>query len=326
MGASPLRSGLRSPLRRPPTRLLPSTTSPGGWPADARGSGPSALLANAEVGLSQPSIPLSPEDRAGAAVDLAGAKEAITAEWAVLKDGKVSFVKSATPPKNAVKAYGALGGGDGQAVSKDDFLRTWSQANDLFLSYTGKNATAAQIASVLTKGLGTYALTNTLSKAPQFVNSPVWKAHAPGIIGIAKDTLGEGAKVDNDFVRKAIAQGWDQATVQRKIIQMPAYLKSPGFQQKVAGLNNVHQSIFGVPTAQDMTSIREAALGGWSEDQYAAYLRGSDNYRYSPEFQARTLSFLDAMGMFVGKGAVLAPGLTPTSPGQPKFGGPPNSP
>jgi hypothetical protein len=46
-------------------------------------------------------------------------------------------------------------------------------------------------------------------------------------------------------------------------------------------------------------------MNGWTEDALAANLRADPSYKFSPEAQARSVGILDAMGMFVGRRAVL---------------------
>jgi hypothetical protein len=84
-------------------------------------------------------------------------------------------------------------------------------------------------------------------------------------------------------------------------MERPEYLNGPKFREDVAALTNVHQSIFGRPNEKDMVGIKEAALGAWSPDQYAAYLRNDARYVQSNEYKSKALSFLEALGLITGQ-------------------------
>jgi hypothetical protein len=178
----------------------------------------------------------------------------------------------------------------------------------------------------LNTGLSDYALANRLSKSPNFTKGTVYQARADGIVQYAKGLYGDQWKADPELVRQAIVQNWDEGKLVAKLRARPEYLKGPEFKKTEAGLLNVHQSIMGTPDQAGMVTLREAALGGWSTDQYAAYVRGSDAYKYSPELQTKQLAFAEAMGLFTGAVPTLKPG-TATGPTQPQITGPPpNSP
>ena len=290
--------------------------SPGynpGFTGDSRGSGPSIY-----VGKYQPSVPLSPDQAAGASLDYEGAKDALTATWAVRTKDGVKFVNAPEPPKGTIRAFG-------QPVDKTGFLRAKQHYNDTYQAYLGKNAPDDAIAHILNTGLSDYALANRLSKAPSFKNGTIYKARAGGIVQYAKGLFGENWKADGELVRRAIVQNWDEGTLVANLRARPEYLKGPEFKKAEAGLLNVHLSIMGMPDPAASIGIKEAALGGWSTDQYAAKLRGDDAYKYSPEYQTKALQFAEAMGLFTGQLPTLVPGTASKNTGPDIAGAIPDS-
>lgn len=290
--------------------------SPGynpGFTGDSRGPGPSIY-----TGKYQPSVPQTPAQTAASSVDVAGAKDALTASWAVRTKDGVRFVNAPEPPKGTIKWFG-------QPVDQAGFLRAKQHYNDTYQAYVGKNAPDSAIAHILNSGLSDYALANRLSKSPNFRSGTVYKSRAGGIIQYAKGLFGEQWKPDADLVRQAIVQNWDEGTLVSKLRARPEFLKGPEFKKGEAGLLSVHQSIMGNPDEQARIGIKEAVLGGWSADQYAAYLRGHQSYKYSPELQTKQLAFAEAMGLITGQMPTLQQGRA-TGPTQPSLGvAPPDS-
>lgn len=276
---------------------------PRGYNPGFAGVGPSTVLKAAGVGHYQPTIPQSPAQQAGASVDTAAARAQLTANWAVLRGGKVRFVRSPEPPKDTVKLYG-------QPVQQEQFLQLWSHINSFYQSYVGRDARGAEVANVLKKGWGDYALASALSSSPEFFKGPTWKSKAPGYLGLAREIMGDAAVKPGryrDLVRKAIIQSWDAAAFASALRKRPEYVsESVEFKTRTAQLRNVYQRIMGTPDAGAMTSIKEMALGGWSNDQFAAALRGDPNlYKFGSEYQAKMLSLLEQLGYITGQQAIL---------------------
>ena len=276
------------------------------------GPGPSSLLPKGYVPRTGS---LSPQEEASVAVETADEKAALTNAWAVRTKDGVKFVTAADPPKNTIRSFG-------QPVDQSGFLRAKQHYNDTYQAYVGKDAPDAAIAHILNTGLSDYALANRLSQSPNFKNGTVYKARAGGIVQYAKGLYGDNWKPDPDLVRKAIVQNWDEGTLVAKLRARPEYLKGPQFKKDEAGKLFLHQSIMGQPDEAARTLIKEATLGGWSDDQYAAFLRGSDAYKYSPEFQTKALTFAKAMGLFTGAVPTLVDGTT-TANTAPQISGPP---
>lgn len=258
-------------------------------------------------------------DRSGATV--------LFDKWAVLgADGRVKFVKitdPSAPPKNVLK-YGPT------PLTQTQFLATWKQTyQDTFFSYTGRQASGKEIASILKNAPSQYTLANTLATTKSFTTSPTYKAHAPGIIAVAKQDFGEDWKVDKNFVAQAISQNWDQATLEENLRNRPEYMNGPTFKTNVAQMSNVFQGIFGssnAPATQQL--LQHVALQGWSQDQFAAYLRSQPEYSNSQEYKTKALSFAQQLGLITGSVPTLSAdqasiGAAPSYPGAPAAAPPP---
>ena len=67
------------------------------------------------------------------------------------------------------------------------FQTVWRQNYaDTFSSYTGRKASGKEIANILKNAPSIYTLSTTLALTKSFQSSPIYKAHAPGVIAIAK--------------------------------------------------------------------------------------------------------------------------------------------
>lgn len=224
--------------------------------------------------------------------------------WAVLgTDGKVKFVKitnAATPPKNVLH-YGPT------PLTQSQFLSTWKQNyQDTFFSYTGRQASGKEIASILSNAPSLYTLANTLATTKSFTTSPTYKAHAPGIIAIAKQDYGEDWKVDKSLVAKAISQNWDQATLEENLKQRPEYFQGPAFKTTLAQMDNTYQQIYGSSTDPATQQVLDhVAREGWSTDQFAAWLRTQPQYKNSQEFKTKATSFAQQLGLITGNQVTL---------------------
>jgi len=259
-----------------------------------------------------------------------GAKSVLFDRWAVLgADGRVKFVKitdSTSPPKN-VLMYGPT------PLTQTQFLTTWKQNyQDTFFSYTGRQASGKEISSILNNAPSLYTLANTLATTKSFATSPTYKAHAPGIIAIAKQNFGEGWTVDKGLVSQAISQNWDQATLEANLKQRPEYFKGPVFKDTLSKMDNVYQGIYGTSTdPQTQTVIDHVAKQGWTTDQFASWLRTQPEYKGSQEFKSKAFSFAQQLGLMTGKQVSLTAdqamlGGAPQDPGAPAVTPPPPPP
>lgn len=216
---------------------------------------------------------------------------------------------------------------DGQPLTRSGFLTLRDQLTSYYVSYTGKRPTNAQIQQYVTKGWSPYTLQTLLSQGPHFQNSPIYKQFAGNWANdpTIKNILGANGKIPLDLVRQGIVNGWDSSTIATKLRGQPGYTKSNEFSGNVATLLNTYQSIMGHPDTSAMIGIKDAALAGWTTDQYASWLRSQPGYRDSTEYQSKMLNFVSALGLITGKQTVIQPVSTPTTPlaPNPTPGGPP---
>lgn len=213
---------------------------------------------------------------------------------------------------------------DGAPLTRSNFLTLKDQLTSSYVSYTGNRPSNHQIQTYLDKGWNTYTLASILSKGKNFANSPIYKQTITAMNATLRDVLPQGAKIPPELARQAVLNQWDSTTVAAMLRKQPGYVHSEEFKGNMATLQNVHNSIMGQPDAQGVQSIQEAALAGWTTDQYAAWLRSQPNYTQSPEYQSKALSLLQGLGLITGATPVLKPGtgvgpggLGPASPALP---------
>ena len=249
---------------------------------------------------------LSPSDEASVDVEKSGEKSALTDPWVTIdKNGKLGFSNTVEPPKNVV-TWGAPG--VGAPLRQSQFASLYNTYNDIAIAYTGKDAGAATVAKWIKTGWSPTTVATVLSKTPAFTKSPVWKKSAPGIVGVAKSLYGQDWKPDNDLVRRAIVDNWDQATLETNLRSRPEYEKGPVFQDDLAKKINVFQQIYGTPGDDVKDLIKQKAKAGWTNDQLAQWLRSLPAYKGSAEYRSKELSLLDALGFVTGQQVTLSKG------------------
>ena len=214
------------------------------------------------------------------------------------KHGKLVTAKD---PRNAVKVFG-------QPLTRSQFLREQSQVNDLYLSFTGKKATAQQVAHILTSGMSSYQIKVQLSKTKGFIGSPVWRQNAPGYQSVWDQMYGPEGRPDDKEIRYAIVNNLGGEGFAQRLRQRPDYVKSNEFKQNEATLSTVYTRIYGVPGADGENVVKTATINGWNQDQFASYLRAQPQYTNSEEFQSKALNFATALGMVAGGLPTMTPG------------------
>ena len=251
---------------------------------------------------------LSPTDKGQVSVETTVATQTAKAQefdkWAVIdKKGHIGFVSindPSNPPKNAL-TYG------GTPLTQSSFNQVWKQTyGDTFAAYTGRAATGTEIKQILSDAPSTYALANQLANGKDFQKSPVWKQHAPGLIEYARQTLGENWKPSGGIIRKAIAQNWDQATFQAHIRQLPAYANGPEFKTSLAHNQAAYEQIYGKADPAVQKMLHDKTMAGWTPDELQSWLRSQPGYVHTPEYQAKSTSFLSALGLITGAQATLS--------------------
>lgn len=266
----------------------------------------SSLLPKGYVGTAASTV----DQNAGKSVDTSAVTQGMKDPWVVgvSKAGKLIVNSSPVAPKNTI-LY------DGAPLTASGFKSVQRSLDNYFASYTGGRANPGTVLQYIQKGWGTYALTVALSKSKGFANSPIYKKYAPAYQDVGKDLLAPGKSVPSSLIKAGIINGWDSSTFAAVLRKQPGYIQSNEFKSTVATIQNVHQSIMGIPDANSQATIQEAAAAGWKPDQYAAWLRSQPQYTSSPEYQTKTLGFLSALGLITGATPVLKKGLpNPVNP------------
>lgn len=213
---------------------------------------------------------------------------------------------------------------NGLPVKRSDFISIQSQITSIFVSFTGMRPSTRQTANFITKNWNKYTLEDLLSRSKNFKNSPIYKEYVGNWENDStiKNLIPKGGRIDPELARQAIVNGWTSDTVANKLRKTQGYLKSEEFAGTVASMLNIHTSIMGEPDAKGMIGIKDAALAGWTADQYANWLRSQPGYSRSPEYQTKALTILQSLGLITGTRPILAPGVTP-GPGAAPVASPP---
>ena len=238
----------------------------------------------------------------------------ISDPWVTLLRGKggriTGFGQStgASPPGDVLMI-------GGQPATQSLFNSIWGATYEgTFEAYTGRTPTAQEQADILSRGLSVYSLRDELSKQPGFQSSPVFKQAGAGIERQATDALGKPPPPD--FVRKAIAQNWDAATTDAQIRALPGYQNGPQFRNDYAQNAQTYEGIYGTADKQAQAWLHHATLNGWTPAAVGQALRSDPAYKYSPEYQAKAVTFLDAIGQITGTAPVAAHASTPEAVAQ----------
>lgn len=281
----------------------------------------SSLLPKGYVGTPDQTATQSATSSVATTAATASLKAQTFEKWAVIDPkGHIGFATirdPSKPPKNAL-LYG------GTPLTQSSFNQVWKQTyQDTFAAYTGRQANGKEIQSILARAPSIYTLSNQLAGTKDFVKSPVFKQHAPGLISYARTILGESWKPSGGIIRQAIAQNWDQATFYAHLKQAPAYLKGPEFQTNKVQNQAAFEAIYGKPDANTSKLISEVTLQGWTPQEFQSWLRGQDAYKHSAEYQSKQLSFLSAMGLITGRQPTAS--AAPPNTGSPNMVTGPNS-
>lgn len=281
-------------------------------PGDTSGRTPDLISKRAGIVRYQPGYDQTPAQKAADSYTTEQQKLLLTDPYVRGFDGK-GGITTTTNPKSALTYNGA-------PMPRSVFLATKRSVEDYFVSYTGGRPSNQQVANYIKNGWSEYQLSVALSHGPNFTKSPIYKQKAGAYKAVAEPLLGVKEKgVNPDVMREAIVNQWSEATLQQNLREREQYVHSAEFTGKTATFGNVYTSIMGKPGPNATGAIAEAALGGWTPDQFAAWIRSRPSYAYSPEYQAKSLDFLGALGLITGDQAVLKKGIKPgkitTQPG-----------
>lgn len=163
------------------------------------------------------------------------------------------------------------------------YLEKKQELGTIYEAYTGWQITDKQARYVIAHGWSNYHFQVKLSSEKSFVGSPVWKSNYPRNEAVYKQMFGQNSKPKQKVMAYAIVHNLDGEGFAQYLRDQPGYTKSVEFKNTTATLDNIYRSIMGSPDDQANYKIKQAALAGWSQDQFAKFLRGSKQYAYSNE-------------------------------------------
>jgi|SRR5579859_717819 len=284
-------------------------------------SGATSILQGATGGSPLPLPPALPGPGAAGRAQRA-AKEAIYNQWATIdKNGKLVGSTAALPPSNTIHQNLI-------PLTMSQFNNRWQQLNSMYIAYTGRAATAKQVATVLNSGIDLkYTLPKQLMLQPGFRKSPVWQATVGAYQEAWFRTYGRNERPDWQAIQKAMANRQSPTDFLYSLKYRTDYVRSETYLSNSAQLAKEYDAIYGRsqgdPNAQNL--IHQAVLAGWDPDQFAAYLRSQPGYTSSGEYQSKLISFLSGLGLVTGAEPTLQPGQAPPIGGKP-LAGPPGDP
>lgn len=244
-----------------------------------------------------------------------------------------AYIKGYNPnDPNRMKAWnyiqrqlpkGLIPGATGGGVTAQDAtnINTGTQAmqgarqmlDPIYLAYTGRPASNAQIRQYLRNPISTYQLTNALSdpkRNPRFYNSPIWKTNYPSYEEIWKNIYGPDSKPDRNAVRYAIVHNLGASFAQR-LRDRPDYNTSQEYKGLEAQYGSQYSSIYGAPDPNAKAKIDMAIRKGWNGDQWKQFLRAQPEWQGSGEFQKMAMGLANSLGFESALGAqqtVVSPG------------------
>lgn len=245
--------------------------------------------------------PPTPPDKAATQVTAATAKKDLTDPYVAGVTGGKKGGKLVTTgdPNKAMEYYGGK-------VRVSDFLQLQALKTKYFNDYTGQNPTYLQIGNLIRHQWGEYTLINILAKGPHFKSSPIYQRDSLAFEDAGKDLVPKGTKIPEDLMRKAIVNGWSVGAFQESLRQHGFYEQSNEYQNNFGVLRSSYQNIMGTPDTDGVNVVKRAVKLGWTQPIFESWLRKSPAYKYSPEYQAKVVGFLDSMGMFIGARAQLS--------------------
>jgi hypothetical protein len=264
------------------------------------GATPTAII-SASTPDYQPKVPKTIPDTVDTSVDTSTEKEKLT-------DPFVAGVSGAKPGGELVltgdrnKAMEWMG----VPVTRSLFVQLMAGKAKYFEDYTGKGPTRLQIGNVIRNNWSERDLIGLLAKGPNFKRSPIYQRDSLAYKDAGKDLVPKGEKIPDDLMRKAIVNGWTMGSFQEALREKGYYEKSNEFQNNYGVLQSSYQNIMGKPDHNGEAVIKRATRLGWTQPTFEGWLRKTPAYQYSPEYQAKAVGFLDAMGMFIGARAQLS--------------------
>jgi hypothetical protein len=165
----------------------------------------------------------------------------------------------------------------------------------IYLAYGQPEPTEETLKFLYQKQISDYALMIRLSKSKRFKDSPLWNAQVPGIKKAAADYLGPDDELDDEFLRLAVVQSWDEDFLLHRLREREDFRWSPKFKEEEAALLAAYQEIMGEIDQPMLAAVWEAVRGGWTRAQFARWLRNSAAYTHGREWAEKATVFARAM-------------------------------
>lgn len=222
--------------------------------------------------------------------------------------GYTVSVTGHTPPQ---KAAGAAATAAAKASTPGDQLATTKRSLDpVYLAYTGRPATMAEVQAYLKNPTSTYQIELQLADPKnnkQIYRSPVWQTNAPRYEQYYRDVFGPNAKVPQNAVLYGIVHSLDETAFKGMMAhgQLPGqkpYMQSEEYKGLAAQYRSQFAQIYGTPGSGGEQLIHDAVMNGWTADQWNQYLRSRPEYTSSDEYKQRAISLARSMGLLQGTG------------------------
>ena len=188
------------------------------------------------------------------------------------------------------------------------FNNTKRALDPIYLAYTGKPASPAQVQSYIDNPTSTYQIELGLAdpkQNPLIFKSPVWQTNSGRYQSYYQDVFGPKAKVPQQAVLYGVVHSLDETAFKEllKQGQLPgqaSYRTSEEYKGLFAQYQSAYANIYGLPDETGKSAISQAVSKGWNLDQWNQYLRKQPEYLNSGEYKQRALDLADRMGLVQG--------------------------
>ena len=197
-----------------------------------------------------------------------------------------------------------------------------------YYNFTGRRPTPHAVAAIMATGRNLQQVENSwINDTKHFKNSPAGKKYYAGYQDAWSQIMGKNQPVPWKLVAEAAQDNLDETEFAAKLRmdgfkgqkQNPqwSYLQSNEYDSKVDAYTLSYEKIYG-ESLKD-TGMKQlasdAALAGWDDTQWEAYLRSLPQYTHTYEYQGHAMGLLNQLGMDFGFVSGLgANGITPTNP------------
>ena len=185
-----------------------------------------------------------------------------------------------------------------------------SKLDPIYLAYTGKPASPIQVQHYIDNPTSTYQIELNLANPtnnPALLKSPVWLTNAGRYQQYYRDVFGPNVQVPNSVVLYGTVHSLDEAAfkgmlTQDKLPGQAAYDTSEQYKGLFAQYQNTYAQIYGLPDDIGKAAIAQAVTKGWTNDQWANYLRQQPEYTSSGEYKERAFTLANSLGLIQGTG------------------------